>query len=65
MRWRKEKNPTTWVGWMWHDHPWLMRWARIRHEAGVLRWWIFHPITMYRHNYHSRTSPRAPREEGH
>ena len=50
MRWRKEKNPTTCVGWMWHDHPWRMRRARIRYEARVLYWWIFHPIETYRHN---------------
>jgi hypothetical protein len=48
MRWRKEKNPTTWVGWMWHDHPWFMRKARIRYEASVLYWRIFHPIETYR-----------------
>jgi hypothetical protein len=49
-RWRRPKDPQTWVEWMWHDHLWLMRWARVRNEARVLRWWILHPIQMYRHN---------------
>ena len=53
MRWRRPKDPQTRVEWMWHDHLWRMRRARIRYEIRVFYWWVFHPIETYRHNFKS------------
>ena len=42
-------KPHSWVDRVRHDHPWRMRWARVRYEARAIGFWLIHPIEMRNH----------------